>query len=303
MLTRRILVALLAAAALAPAAALNVMTFNVRFPNPNDGDNIWENRKDILVDTIRKYDPDVFGTQEMFDLQGRYIAEQLPEYEWIGISRQGNHENEHMGLFYKRANLFVLESGNFWLSETPDEPGSMSWNTSLPRMVTWARFRDADGEQFYLYNTHFPHRRDDDAARLNCARVIVEDFRRRVPAFAKLIVMGDFNSAADSDVHQLFTTELTDAWDASPKQSGPPTTSSGWVGRTQGRRIDWILYRGDWQAREVETVDYNMSGRYPSDHYPVFAVFETKQDQSVNLESRLTASFSVASARQKAKRK
>ena len=254
--------------------SLRVMTFNVRNPNPDDGVNIWENRKDILVDTIRKYDPDVFGTQELFDLQGRYIVEKLPEYEWFGLTRWGNHENEHMGVFYKRAKLFVMESGNFWLSETPDEPGSMSWDVSLPRLVTWARFRDADGEEFYFYNTHFPHRREDAAARLNCAKVIVEDLRRRVPAFANLILLGDFNSAADSDVHALLTTELTDAQTVAPKTSGPATTSSRWIGQTEGRRIDWILYRGDWKVSEVETIDFNRGGRYPSDHYPVFAVFE-----------------------------
>ncbi len=276
MFARRFVLPALAAAMLAQAEPLRVMTFNVRYPSPNDGANVWENRKDILVDAIREYEPDVFGTQELFDLQGRYIAEQLPEYEWFGISRHGNHENEHMGVFYRRTTLFVVESGNFWLSETPSESGSMAWDISLPRMVTWARFRDAVGEEFYFYNTHFPHRRQDAAARLNCAKVIVEDFRRRVPAFAKLIVLGDFNSAADSDVHRLFVTELSDAWDASQKRSGPQTTSSGWVGRQEGRRIDWILYRGDWKVSEVETVDFNVGGQYPSDHYPVFAVFETK---------------------------
>ena len=274
MIIRAVLVSALALASLAQADPLRVMTFNVRFPSPDDGDNVWDNRKDILVDTIRKYQPDVLGTQELFYLQGSYIADKLPEYEWFGISREGNHENEHMGVFYKRDELFVVESGNFWLSEDPDKAGSMSWGVSLPRMVTWARFRDLEGEEFYLYNTHFPHRRQDAAARLNGARVIVEDLRRRVPAFANLIVMGDFNSAADSDVHDLLTAELTDAWEACRERSGPETTSSRWSGNREGRRIDWILSRGDWRPRSVETVDYNLDGRYPSDHYPVIAVLE-----------------------------
>ena len=256
------------------AEPLRVMTFNVRFPNPKDGENIWDNRKDLLVKTIRKYDPDVFGTQEMFDLQGAYIAEKLPEYEWFGVSRRGNHEDEHMGVFYKRDKLFVIESGNFWLSETPNEPGSMDWDVSLPRMVSWARFRDAEGKELYFYNTHFPHRRDDDAARLNCAKVIAQDIRRRVPAFADLILLGDFNSDAGTDVHQLLLTELDDVWESTDKRSGPPTTSSGWTGRAEGRRIDWILYRGALRPLEAATVDDHEGERYPSDHYPVFAVFE-----------------------------
>ena len=276
MVIRAVLVSALALASLAQADPLRVMTFNVRFPSPDDGDNVWEHRKDILVDTIRQYQPDVLGTQELFYFQGNYIVDELPEYQWFGISRRGNHDNEHMGIFYKRDRLFVVESGNFWLSENPHKAASMSWEVSLPRMVTWARFRDLEGEEFYLYNTHFPHRRQDAAARLKCAKVIVGDLRRRVPAFAKLIVMGDFNSSADSDVHDLLSAELIDAWESGKEQSGPETTSSRWSGNREGRRIDWILYRGDWRAISVETVDFNLDGRYPSDHYPVFAVLASQ---------------------------
>ena len=273
---RAILVSALALASLAQADPLRVMTFNVRFPSPDDGNNVWENRKHVLVDTIRKYQPDVLGTQELFFAQGSYIAHELPEYAWFGISRRGNHDNEHMAIFYKRDRLFVVESGNFWLSETPREAASMSWNVSLPRMVTWARFRDVEGEEFYLYNTHFPHRRQDALARVECARVIVGDLRRRVPAFDKLIVMGDFNSAPDGEVHDILSAKLIDAWESAEERSGPETTMSRWSGNREGRRIDWILYRGNWRATSVETVDFNHEGRYPSDHYPVFAVLSSQ---------------------------
>ena len=276
MITRAVLLVALALVSLAQADPLKVMTFNVRYPSPDDGDNVWENRKDILVDAIRKYRPDVLGTQELFEFQGNYIAGKLPGYQWFGISRRGNDDNEHMGIFYRTDKLFVVESGNFWLSENPREAASMSWDISLPRMVTWARFRDLAGEEFYLYNTHFPHRQQDAAARLNCARVIVEDLRRRVPAFARLIVMGDFNTAAGSEVHDLLGAELIDAWVSGEKRSGPETTLSRWSGNREGRRIDWILYRGNWQAMSVETVDFNVDGRYPSDHYPVFAVLASQ---------------------------
>ncbi len=275
MLRRTFLLSLPAATVLAQADPLRVMSFNVRYPSPDDGQNVWENRRDILVETIRKYDPDVIGTQELFDLQGKYIAEKLPQYEWLGVSRRGNHENEHMGVFYKREKLFVLESGNFWLSETPTVPASISWDISLPRMVTWAHFRDSLGQDFYFYNTHFPHRGQDAEARVNCANAIVEDLQRRVPEAARLIVVGDFNSAADSDVHRILVDELSDAWHTSSKRSGPQTTSSRWTGQQEGRRIDWILHRGDWSVKEFETVEFNRDGVYPSDHYPVFAVFDS----------------------------
>ena len=249
------------------------MSFNVRYPNPGDGANIWENRRELLVDTIRRSDPDVFGTQELFYSQGEYIARELPQYDWFGVSRRGNHEDEHMGVFYKRGKLFPLESGTFWLSERPTEAGSMSWNVSLPRIVTWARFRESSGREFWLYNTHFPHRADDAAARYECAKVIAKDIAERVPAGADLVLIGDFNSAADSDVHELLTRSLKDSRSTAKQKLGVETTSSRWTGQKEGRRIDWILYRGGLRPLLNETVEFHRGERYPSDHYPVFVEF------------------------------
>ena len=258
-----------------PAEVLRVMTFNVRYPSKDDGPNIWENRRDILVQTILQKDPDILGTQELFFLQAQYIEEKAPAYAWFGVSRRGNREDEHMGVFYKKDKLKLVDSGNFWLSQTPGTPGSMSWDVSLPRMVTWGLFeRLGSGKRFYFYNTHFPHRREDDAARLECAKVIAGRLGS-LSADVPVIVTGDFNSPDEGDVYDTMRApRLQDAWKQAPKRAGPETTSSGFTGRTTGRRIDWILYRGNLAVLEAETVTYNEGGRYPSDHYPVLAVFE-----------------------------
>jgi endonuclease/exonuclease/phosphatase family metal-dependent hydrolase len=273
-MTRRgALLALLFTSSLA-AEALRVMTFNVRYPAKDDGENIWEKRRDLLVATIREKYPDLFGTQELFYEQGQYIVEKAPEYAWFGISRRGNQQDEHMGVFYKKARLRLAESGNFWLSENPDTPGSMSWDVSLPRMVTWGLFETATGRRrFYLYNTHFPHRGQDAQARLNCARVITDRIGR-LPKDVPLIVTGDFNTGAGGEPYKILTTALKDAWETAAKRTGPQGTFNGFRGRTQGPRIDWILYRGPIRVVEAETVTKNEGGRYPSDHFPVFALLE-----------------------------
>jgi len=253
---------------------LGVMTFNVRYPSPNDGPNVWENRRDILVETIHLKDPDVMGTQELFHTQGQYIVEKLPDYTWFGISRRGNHEDEHMGVYYKNDKLKLLDSGNFWLSETPEKPGSMSWDVSLPRMVTWGLFEILEtGRRFYLYNTHFPHRAQDSMARLECAKVIARKIRA-LPTDLPFIMTGDFNAQAGEEVYKVFVPLLEDAWVEAAQKSGPETTSSRWRGNTEGRRIDWILYRENIKVLEAETVTHNREGRYPSDHYPVFSRLE-----------------------------
>jgi endonuclease/exonuclease/phosphatase family metal-dependent hydrolase len=259
---------------LAGAADLRVMSFNVRYPAKGDGPDLWDLRKDILAEAIRREKPDLFGTQELFHEQGEYIVEKLPQYAWFGVSRRGNQEDEHMGVFYAKDKLRVLESGNFWLSETPDEPGSSSWNMSLPRMVTWALFEIAGrGQHFYFYNTHFAHRREDETARLNSARLI-RDRIAKLPADVPFLMTGDFNAPADGDVYGVFVPDLQDAWKRAGSRRGPEGTFHGFKGQPGRARIDWILYRAPWKVKRAETVTWNKSGRDPSDHFPVTAVFE-----------------------------
>jgi len=260
-----------------PAQTVRVMTFNVRYAGADDGEDRWELRRDLLIGAIREKDPDVIGTQELFNEQGQYIVEKAPDYVWFGISRRGNHEDEHMGVFYKKDKFRLIDSGNFWLSETPETPGSMSWSVSLPRMVTWGRFEiKAGGRRFTLYNTHFPHRREDDEARLQCAKVIMGRIDK-LPEDLPFILTGDFNSIPDSPPYAAFSSELKDARLTAARRTGPDGTNSGFKRNTEGRRIDWIFYRGGLKVLESETVVYTKNGRYPSDHFPVLAVFEMQK--------------------------
>ena len=271
---RKIVTVFLCAAGLAGGEPLRVMTFNVRYPSRSDGPNRWELRRDLLVSVIRSRDPDLIGTQELFYEQGQYIAEKLPQYAWFGLSRRGNHEDEHMGVFYKKDKFRLLESGDFWLSEMPEKPASMSWNVSLPRMVTWGLFESTgSGTRFYFFNTHFPHRREDAEARLRCAEVIARRIDK-LPPEVPLILTGDFNAPADADVYRLLAGGLKDAWTAAARRKGPEGTYNGFQGDISGPRIDWILFRGPWKVLEAETVIDNDNGRYPSDHYPVATVLD-----------------------------
>ena len=264
------------------AAELRVMTFNVRYPNPADGPDIWDNRRDLLVETIREATPDVMGTQELFYLQGQYIAEKLPEYAWFGLSRRGNKEDEHMGVFYKKSRLRVEDSGNFWLSETPNVPGSSSWNMSLPRMVTWAVFTDLQTQRrFTYYNTHFAHRgQQDEPARIESAKLIAT----RIGLAAPFILTGDFNAPPTSEAYRVLTATLTDSKTAAAASSGPEGTFHGFKGTVGPARIDWILFRApQWKVKRVDALTKNRAGRYPSDHLPVLAIFDTGTEPEFDL--------------------
>jgi endonuclease/exonuclease/phosphatase family metal-dependent hydrolase len=265
-----ILMVLPTAAALAETPTLKVMTFNVRTPADTNDDR-WENRRDLMAQTIRTQAPDVIGTQELVKRQADDLIARLPQYAWFGEARSSNEGDEHMGVFYRTDRLQVLASGNFWLSDTPEVAGSISWGNLFPRMVTWARFkRVADGATFVLYDTHFPYRDQDDAARLKSAQLIV----KRIAALPKdepFVLTGDFNTTDADPAHAALTAVLKDAWLAGAPRSGPEATFHDFTGNPD-RRLDWVLFR-NLTLQSVQTLATHAGPRYPSDHFPVLAVF------------------------------
>lgn len=264
------LLALSLSALAAKAPALRVMTFNVRMPSPDDGPNLWEKRRDLFVKTLRQQHPDVFGTQELYKRQGDYVVSKLPQYRWFGEGRRGDDGDEHMGVFYRTDRLKVITSGNFWLSDTPDVPGSLSWGHPYPRMVTWALFEvKASHRRFYYYNTHLPYRAGDEAARTRGAQEILSRLKA-LPAGVPVVLTGDFNTTPDSATHATLTRVLSDARLSAPEHTGPDATFHNFTG-TPDRRIDWILTRG-FTALSANTVTTHDGKRYPSDHFPVIAV-------------------------------
>lgn len=272
MISRRGALAGLAALALTGAAGptptLTVMTFNVRLPNPDDGANVWANRRALFARTVAAADPDVVGTQELFQRQGDDIVRALPQYRWFGRDRRGGHGDEHMGIFYRPDRLTLLDHGDFWLSDTPEVPGSITWGHPLPRMVNWGRFRTRDGRRFVLLDTHFPYRAEDEPAREKAAALIVA----RLPAIAggdPVVLTGDFNTTPDTRTHATLTAALTDVRRAIASPKGPASTFHDFTGKPD-RRIDWILTRG-FRPLAVETVTRHEGARYPSDHFPVVA--------------------------------
>jgi endonuclease/exonuclease/phosphatase family metal-dependent hydrolase len=292
---------------IAQGRVLKVMTFNVRFGSSvGPGDNVWENRRSIVIDLIRKYSPHVVGCQEVLKDQFTDMQRGLASagYASLGEGRRGGHNDEHMAIFYRADLLRLREAGNFWLSETPEVPGSQSWNSACPRMVTWARFAYLDGDhEFYFFNTHFDHI-SETARRLSACLLL-----RRTSVLrdaTAVVLVGDFNSqngtsavwygltgqfeqaanmltaeeqAACLSISQPYSPgqllPFQDAWQtAAIKRNDPPAIPpSGWGPGLRGLQtpIDWILYRGKVKANVIEVVTYNENGRYPSDHFPYYA--------------------------------
>lgn len=268
--------------AAAQDGALRVMSFNIRYGTAKDGVNHWDRRREFLIDTIEKFAPDLLGTQETLAFQRDYLAEKLSGYESLGVGRDdGQAKGEMMAIYFRKERFEKLDGGHFWLSETPETIGSKSWDSSLPRMVTWVKLKDrrvADARPLAFFNTHFDHQ--GPTARLESAKLL----RRRMAAVAgecAVIVTGDFNAGEGSPPYvALFGDDagakspVVDTFRAAhpTRDKNEGTFSEFKADVTTGARIDWIGASRDWTIDSVTIDRTARDGRTPSDHFPVEAV-------------------------------
>ena len=150
---------------------MEIMTYNIKYANENDGENSWSNRKDFITNQLKFYEPDAFGVQEAVKQQMDYFKDHLDGYDYVGVGRDdGKEGGEYSAIFYKKSRLKVLKHDTFWLSETPQKP-SKGWDAAYPRICTYALFEDQQtGEKFWYFNTHFDH--IGDKARKESAKLI-----------------------------------------------------------------------------------------------------------------------------------
>ncbi len=261
----------------ADAEPLRVMTFNLRLNVASDGENAWPNRRDAVARIIDGVD--LVGVQEALPGMLEDLDARLPAYDRIGVGRQADGGGEYSAILYRADRFDVLDSGTFWLSETPDVPGSQSWDAALPRIATWGRFRDqSTGAVFLHVNTHFDH--IGVTARQESARLLVQ----RLPALADgapAVLTGDFNVTPDSEVYRILTdgTGLADArLSSTMPATGPAPTWNDFGRAPLERRIDFVFTHGPARILRSRTVDDTIGDvmgteddHELSDHYAVEA--------------------------------
>lgn len=261
---------------------LKVMSFNLRTGNANDpSPHSWTERRPTIQSFLESEDADIIGTQEVHHYQVTDLDDDLTDYDWIGLGREGGTSGEFMAIYYKSDRFTPIESGHYWLSDTPDVVGSTSWGNSIPRMVTWAKFQEEDtDEQFYFINTHFDHQSTE--AQRQSANLIaskITDYDENLP----MILTGDFNVPIGSEPYETLTAEnmFQDPWDyAETTMNEDLGTFNNFNDPTGGgadNKIDWVLTR-NIQATSIEINDYRNNGQYPSDHYPVIVELELGED-------------------------
>jgi endonuclease/exonuclease/phosphatase family metal-dependent hydrolase len=142
---------------------IRIITFNIRYDNPDDGRDAWRFRKESVVHVLRSLNPSVFGLQEALAHQVDDIAFGLSDFAWIGVGRNDGHrDGEFNPIFWKRSEYTCNASGTFWLSDNCDWAGSKMEGAALPRVCTWVRLEPVSGgKPFFVFNTHFDHINED----------------------------------------------------------------------------------------------------------------------------------------------
>jgi len=258
--------------------ALRLLTYNVRYDTPEDGDRAWDHRRDAVADVVRSYDPDIVGFQEPLAHQLADLRERLPQYRIVGRGRAASpDEGEHVPVGVRADRFEIVDRETVWLSPTPDEPGSVGWDADLPRIATCVRLRGERADAALVHcNVHLDHR--GERARLESAALL----RRRLESFADgdpVILSGDFNCEADAPpIRRLVDADapgvqFSDARAvAAEPVAGPGTTRNDYDSLLDGLEIDHVLVTSDVGVERVETcADRDDGGRFPSDHLPVVA--------------------------------
>lgn len=262
--------------------SLRMMTYNIRFDNPADGVHAWPNRKELVASVIRFHKADIIGVQEALEYQIQDLMELLPGYDWVGVGRNEDGGGEFSAILYRSSVVAVKAAQTFWLSESPDEPGSKSWDSSLPRIATWAHFvTSSDGRELFVLNTHFDHR--GEQARLESARLIKEQVSKLANGLP-VIVMGDLNATSEQPPLVLLSdTPLSDGRSLRDgfvhsivPHHGPASTWTGFTKIAADRRIDYIFASEDLPIHYHAILTDKLEDRYPSDHLPVLVEVELK---------------------------
>ena len=257
-------------------STLRVMTFNIRYNNPDDGEHAWPHRRERVASMVRFHEADLVGMQEALKGQVDELEALLPEYAWIGVGRDdGVAAGEFSPIFYRKDRFDLIEQATFWLSETPGVPGSKSWDAAITRIVTWGRFRDTrTGTAFFLFNTHFDHQ--GAQARTESAHLILAKIDT-LAVDAPVVVTGDFNVEPTTEAYRVLIDGLADTRRQSlTPPHGPEETFWGFTVETgeEGRRIDYIFVSPETRVQHYGVLTDHWNGHFPSDHLPVLAEVE-----------------------------
>ncbi|MDR0336971.1 MAG: endonuclease/exonuclease/phosphatase family protein [Planctomycetaceae bacterium] len=278
--------------------SIRILSINVRLSLAKDGENSWSNRKDFLTDIIVEGSYDFVGSQEtVVDPrpeynQVDYIVSKMSGYGSLWLSREKTPEKgEAMLILWKRERwrIDANDQGTFWLSDTPEIPGSKTDpKAGCPRCVTFGLFHELNkgketGNKIYVYNTHYDHLSEE--ARQRGAKLLMERIFVRKDREAPVVVMGDLNCGESSPAIRYMQGDsmMLDGTAVKPsfalldtfRAANPNATEVGTFNNFKSpssAKIDYIFVSSPLKTISSTIIRTQRNNRYPTDHFPIEAV-------------------------------
>lgn len=250
-----------------------IMSFNLRCAN--DGEQTITNRSKVAVEVIKQYAPDSFGVQECTPRWKRILAFQLDgKYACVGAARDFYGPfTEYSSIYYLKDKFNLIDSGTFWLSETPEKRWTKSFDSACYRIASWALLEDKEtGVRYTHINTHLDHVLDTTR---EAQMTVLIDCVNKVANGSPIVMTGDFNDYEDSLVYTVACESFNDSKVvAKDSDDGRTFTKYGKKADEDHDGIGAIDYIFADKSLEVDTyriIRNTVQGIYPSDHYPIVA--------------------------------
>ena len=261
-----------------------IISYNVRYSSAPeiDGDNRWELRRDAAVKMVAQQKPLAMGLQEACPDQIDFLDLNLTGYKHIGVGRDdGKRAGEMMAIYYDTTRLTLLDSGTFWLSETPEKV-SIGWDAACNRTCTWGHFKMKDTDfEFLYFNTHLDH--VGSLARKNSIKLIVDKMTELNPDNVPVFLSGDFNSTTDDPIFDPLKASLKDAREMSAISDKIITYNGfGTVTDNPNTRKEWVIdhiFFSGVNPMAFMVLNGNYGVPFISDHYPISFIFSTQTEE------------------------
>ncbi len=238
------------------------------------GENEIENRIPLVIRMIKEIAPSSFGVQEAHKQWIDALTEALPEYDYVGCGREdGKEKGEYAAVFYLKDKFTASDSGNFWISETPDIP-SKGWDSACTRVATFVKLTDKETGDCYIHiNTHLDH--VGVIAQINGAEMI----KNKAASFGGLPVVatGDFNVPQGSDCYKtMISGNMADARSLAPDSDDCYTFH--WFKPEEYHDIIDFIFVDKYTVEPVKfkVVNKKYDGRFYSDHFAVYTDVKLK---------------------------
>ena len=250
---------------------VRIMSYNIRCADVNG--TPLKDRIPIGIRQIKEVMPDSLGIQEAVPEWIYALDKELKLYDWVGVNRETGGSPTEIGescpIFYLKAKLKLLDSGNFWISETPDVP-SFGPGAACKRICTWAIFKNRlSGKTFVHVNTHFDHVSEE--ARVQGAQIVTRFIEEHFSGLS-VVFTADMNTTDKGEAYAVMTQNLNDAAKTAADCISYGTFHGGKdPSRNPDYFIDFVLYSTGFDTAAYRTVTKGIDDRFTSDHFPIYA--------------------------------